>query len=59
MDSQDRAITFKTGDFKTILGDASLLQRLFANLIANAVDYAASDSIIVLMAKLLRIGCRK
>ena len=52
--AEDRAITFKkTGDFKTILGDASLLQRLFANLIANAVYYAASDSIIHINGKIV------
>ena len=52
--AEDRAITFKkTGDFKTVLGDESLLQRLFANLIANAVYYAASDSIIHINGKIV------
>lgn len=50
--AEDRAISFnKTGEFKTILGDASLLQRLFANLLANAVYYAASNSIIRINGK--------
>ena len=40
----------KTGEFKAVLGDESLLQRLFANLLANAVYYAASDSIIYISA---------
>ncbi len=49
--AEDRAISFKkTGKFKTILGDESLLQRLFANLLANAIYYAASDSIIHISA---------
>lgn len=52
--AEDRAITFKkTGDFKTVLGDVSLLQRLFANLIANAVYYAANDSIIHINGKVI------
>ena len=32
------------------MGDDSLLQRLFANLISNAVYYAASDSVITVVA---------
>ena len=49
--AEDRAIFFKkVGEFKTLLGDESLLQRLFANLLANAVYYAASDSIINISA---------
>ena len=49
--AEDRAISFeKTGEFKAVLGDESLLQRLFANLLANAVYYAASDSIIYISA---------
>ncbi|WP_369958266.1 ATP-binding protein [Psychrobacter sp. CLB018] len=52
--AEDRAITFKkTGGFKIVLGDESLLQRLFANLIANAVYYAASDSIIHINGKIV------
>nr|WP_227678771.1 ATP-binding protein [Psychrobacter faecalis] len=52
--AEDRAITFKKiGDFKIVLGDASLLQRLFANLIANAVYYAASNSIIHINGKVI------
>lgn len=50
--AEDRAISFnKTGEFNTVLGDASLLQRLFANLLANAVYYAASNSIIRINGK--------
>lgn len=47
--AEDRRITFeKIGDFKTVLGDDGLLQRLFANLISNAIYYAASDSVITI-----------
>lgn len=46
MIAEDREITFaKSGDFKTVLGDEGLLQRLFANLLSNAIYYAASDSV--------------
>ncbi len=49
--AEDRGISFeKGGDFTTVLGDDSLLQRLFANLISNAIYYAASDSIITIQA---------
>ena len=49
--AEDREILFeKSGNFKAILGDDSLLQRLFANLISNAVYYAASDSVITIAA---------
>ena len=49
--AEDRGILFeKSGNFKAILGDDSLLQRLFANLISNAVYYAASDSVITIAA---------
>lgn len=49
--AEDRGIVFeKSGEFKAVLGDDSLLQRLFANLIANAVYYAASDSVITIEA---------
>ena len=45
--AEDRGIIFeKSGDFKAVLGDDSLLQRLFANLISNAIYYSASDSVI-------------
>lgn len=48
--AEDRGILFeKSGDFKAILGDESLVQRLFANLISNAVYYAASDSVITVV----------
>lgn len=49
--AEEREITFaKSGDFKTVLGDDSLLQRLFANLMSNAIYYAASDSVIAISA---------
>ena len=49
--AEDKGITFeKRGAFKSVLGDDSLLQRLFANLISNAVYYAASDSVITITA---------
>lgn len=52
--AEDRTITLKkTGDFEIVLGDASLLQRLFANLLANAVYYGASDSIIHINGKIV------
>ncbi|WP_201608483.1 ATP-binding protein [Psychrobacter okhotskensis] len=51
MIAEDRDITFsKSGDFKTVLGDEGLLQRLFANLMSNAIYYAASDSVIAISA---------
>ncbi|WP_367103956.1 ATP-binding protein [uncultured Psychrobacter sp.] len=49
--AEDREITFeKTGSFGTVLGDKGLLQRLFANLLSNAIYYAASDSVIIIEA---------
>lgn len=49
--AEDREITFeKTGSFGTVLGDEGLLQRLFANLLSNAIYYAASDSVIIIEA---------
>ena len=49
--AEDKGITFeKIGAFKSVLGDDSLLQRLFANLISNAVYYSASDSVITITA---------
>ena len=49
--AEDRGITFeKCGDFEPLLGDEGLLQRLFANLLSNAVYYAAADSIITISA---------
>ena len=51
MIAEDRGITFeKSGEFKTVLGDEGLLQRLFANLMSNAIYYAASDSTIAVSA---------
>ncbi|TXD97850.1 HAMP domain-containing protein [Psychrobacter frigidicola] len=49
--AEDRGILFeKSGNFTAVLGDDSLLQRLFANLISNATYYAASNSIISIQA---------
>ena len=49
--AEDRGIVFeKSGDFKAVLGDDSLLQRLFANLISNAIYYSAIDSVITVQA---------
>lgn len=49
--AEDRGIVFeKSGDFKAVLGDDSLLQRLFANLISNAIYYSTSDSVIAITA---------
>jgi two-component system heavy metal sensor histidine kinase CusS len=54
MIAEDREITFeKSGDFKTVLGDKGLLQRLFANLMSNAIYYAASNSTIMISATVL------
>jgi len=51
MIAEDREIIFeKTGSFGTVLGDEGLLQRLFANLVSNAIYYAASDSVITIAA---------
>lgn len=45
--AEDRHLLFKkTGSFEVVLGDEGLLQRLFANLMSNAIHYAASDSVI-------------
>ncbi len=49
--AEDRGIFFeKSAGFTQVLGDDSLLQRLFANLISNAIYYAASDSVITITA---------
>lgn len=57
--AEDRGIFFeKTGDFQAVLGDESLLQRLFANLISNAIYYAASDSVITIEAYPIRASAR-
>ena len=54
MIAEDREIIFeKSGDFKTVLGDKGLLQRLFANLMSNAIHYAASNSTIMISATVL------
>lgn len=51
MIAEDREITFvKSGDFEAVLGDKGLLQRLFANLLSNAIYYAASSSVITISA---------
>ena len=45
--AEERDISFeKSGAFGLLLGDNSLLQRLFANLLSNAIYYAASNSVI-------------
>ncbi|WP_201499026.1 histidine kinase dimerization/phospho-acceptor domain-containing protein [Psychrobacter arenosus] len=41
------------GEFDSVRGDESLLQRLFANLLSNAIQYAASDSVITIMTSRL------
>lgn len=47
--AEDRGITFiKSSSFPALLGDESLLQRLFANLLSNAIYYAAADSVITI-----------
>ncbi|MBI0427567.1 ATP-binding protein [Psychrobacter sp. NG27] len=52
--AEDREITFeKSGDFERVLGDEGLLQRLFANLMSNAIYYAASGSTIMIFATVL------
>ena len=54
MVAEDRGINFeKSGEFNAVLGDEGLLQRLFANLISNAIYYAASDSIIAITASIV------
>lgn len=54
MIAEDREIIFeKSGNFKTVLGDKGLLQRLFANLMSNAIYYAASNSTIMISATVL------
>ena len=51
MIAEDREISLeKIGNFQAVLGDEGLLQRLFANLISNAIYYAASDSVIDISA---------
>ena len=55
MIAEDRDISFeKVGDFHPVLGDEGLLQRLFANLMSNAIYYAASDSVITIEASTTR-----
>ena len=52
--AEDRGIVFeKNGEFKAVLGDDSLLQRLFANLLSNAIYYSASDSVITVEASIV------
>lgn len=49
--AEERGITFdQSGEFGRVLGDEGLLQRLFANLLSNAIYYAASDSVIYIKA---------
>lgn len=57
MIAEDRNIVFKkSGDFKTVLGDEGLLQRLFANLMSNAIYYAASDSTVEISSTIIASG---
>lgn len=57
MVADDQGITFeKSGEFETVLGDEGLLQRLFANLISNAIYYAASDSMVTITASNVVVG---
>ncbi|MGR3898317.1 HAMP domain-containing protein [Psychrobacter sp. 1176_08] len=52
--AEDKSILFeKSGNFESVLGDDPLLQRLFANLISNAVYYAANDSVITITASII------
>ena len=54
MIAEDRGISLqKSGEFIAVLGDSSLLQRLFANLLSNAIYYAASDSSILIQASIV------
>ena len=51
MIAEDRGITFeKSGEFSAVLGNEGLLQRLFANLLSNAIYYATSHSVITISA---------
>lgn len=50
--AEERGIIFeKSGEFGAVLGDEGLLQRLFANLLSNAIYYAASNSVIEIKAR--------
>ena len=50
--AEEHGIAFtKSGQFGAVLGDEGLLQRLFANLLSNAIYYAASDSVIAIQAR--------
>lgn len=52
--AEDKDIAFKKiGHFHHVLGDDSLLQRSFANLISNAIYYAAEHSEIIIKANLI------
>ncbi len=49
--ADDRNITLlKVGEFSTVKGDKGLLQRVFANLISNAIYYSKSNSTIAINA---------
>ena len=57
MIAEDRSIIIEVrGEFGAVLGDKSLLQRLFANLISNAVHYAAKDSRIAITAERIALS---
>ena len=51
MIAEDRGINFqKNSHLPALLGDKGLLQRLFANLLSNAIYYAAADSTITIQS---------
>lgn len=55
--AEEQDISFETkGDFAAVLGDESLLQRMFANLIANAVYYASEGSKVTIDADVQSSG---
>ncbi len=57
MIAEDRSVIIEVrGEFGAVLGDKSLLQRLFANLISNAVHYAAKDSRIAITAERIALS---
>jgi len=57
MIAEDRGIVIEMrGEFGAVLGDKSMLQRLFANLISNAVHYAAKDSRIAITAQRIALS---
>ncbi|WP_227681570.1 ATP-binding protein [Psychrobacter alimentarius] len=52
--AEDKGILLeKNGNFESVLGDDPWLQRMFANLISNAVYYAANNSVITITASII------